>query len=308
MKWPNNKKFAFTIIDDTDNAVLNNIQPVYDLLKELQIKSTKTVWVYPPRDDHKGDCLQDAEYLEFIRNLISEGYEIAMHGVGSGSFSSEEISKGLDEFKQLLGDNPTMHVNHSRNPDNIYWGNRRFVFPLSWLLALSSRRRKLYQGEIESSPHFWGDRSKKYIKYQRNHVFNGINTLLYDPIMPTRTKEKNKYSNYWFSSSDGHTLAEFNALMSRKNIDALENSGGCCIVYTHFASGFVKSDGSLDEDFQSAMKYLKSKDGWFVPASEILDHLSNQKKRDGFASYLYLLGLDMKWIRQRIIKRLKFGH
>ena len=55
MKWPSNKKFAFTIVDDTDNATVENIKPVYDLLHKLSICSTKTIWVYPPRDsDNKG--------------------------------------------------------------------------------------------------------------------------------------------------------------------------------------------------------------------------------------------------------------
>ncbi len=50
MEWPSGKKFAFTIIDDTDHGTVSNLKPVYDLLNELGIKTTKTVWVYPPRD------------------------------------------------------------------------------------------------------------------------------------------------------------------------------------------------------------------------------------------------------------------
>lgn len=46
-QWPNNKKFAFTIIDDTDNGTVENTKPVYDFLYKKGIITTKTVWVYP---------------------------------------------------------------------------------------------------------------------------------------------------------------------------------------------------------------------------------------------------------------------
>jgi hypothetical protein len=34
---PNNKKFAFTILDDTDLSTVENVSPVYRLLAELRI-------------------------------------------------------------------------------------------------------------------------------------------------------------------------------------------------------------------------------------------------------------------------------
>ena len=38
--WPDNKKFAFTIFDDTDRANLENIKIVYDFLNKLGFKTT----------------------------------------------------------------------------------------------------------------------------------------------------------------------------------------------------------------------------------------------------------------------------
>ena len=32
--WPNNKKFCFTIIDDTDNSYLNNAPVIYEYLSK----------------------------------------------------------------------------------------------------------------------------------------------------------------------------------------------------------------------------------------------------------------------------------
>ena len=82
------KNFFFTIIDDTDDATLENIKPVYDFLYEKKIFITKTVWVHPPRDKHsKGDSLQRPEYLEYIKELSAKGFEIALHNVGSGDYT-----------------------------------------------------------------------------------------------------------------------------------------------------------------------------------------------------------------------------
>ena len=85
-------KFWFSIVDDTDDATLENIKPVYDFLYSKGILITKTVWVYPPRDKpSSGDSLQRPEYLEFIRDLHRKGFEIALHNVGSGDYTREEI-------------------------------------------------------------------------------------------------------------------------------------------------------------------------------------------------------------------------
>ena len=69
MKWPLNKEFAFTIIDDTDNSTVENIKPIYEFLKSKNIKTTKTVWVYPSRNTFTGQTIQDNEYLEFLLKI-----------------------------------------------------------------------------------------------------------------------------------------------------------------------------------------------------------------------------------------------
>ncbi len=37
IRFPENKKFAFSIFDDTDGATVDNVRPIYDLLTELKI-------------------------------------------------------------------------------------------------------------------------------------------------------------------------------------------------------------------------------------------------------------------------------
>ena len=102
INFPDNKKFIFTIIDDTDDAFLENIKPVYDFLYEYGIFITKTVWVYPPRDEEsKGHSLQHDGYRDFIIELKKKGYEIALHNIGSGEYLQEEILTGLEEYKKI---------------------------------------------------------------------------------------------------------------------------------------------------------------------------------------------------------------
>ncbi len=303
--WPDNKQFAFTIIDDTDNSTVGNIGPVYQLLSDLNIRTTKTVWVNPPRDHFKGGCLRDPDYLNMIMDLQAKGFEIGLHNVGSGPFNRKEILEALWLYYKLMGEYPAMHINHSRNPDNLYWGYKRFMPPLRWMMQLLKSRR-IFTGEKPDSDHFWGDWAKEHIQYMRNHVFNGINTLRYDPRMPYQAGNKLTYSNYWFSASDGHTVAEFNRLLQPGHIDRLEKERGCCIVYTHFAEGFVR-EGKLDEQFERQMKYLADKNGWFVPASAILDHLLAASSTERPASPLYLWHLDWKWILERWVKKIRFG-
>jgi len=300
--WPDGKKFAFTIIDDTDYSSVANTKPVYELLIKCGISATKTVWVYPSRDRDTGSCLLDKSYLKFIKYLMQEGIEIAVHNVGSGEFTRDEIKAGLEKFKELLGFYPRIQINHAADPDNIYWGYKRFVPPLSWFMWY----KKSY-GEDPNSKYFWGDLNKEHVQYIRNRVFNGINTQKYDSKMPYRVSSTDKYSNYWFSSSDGHTVEEFNSLLKEKNINLLERDGGFCVVYTHFSYGFVDKNGQLDKQFEESILRLSSKNGWFVPAGRLLDFLLSIHGSNNYAPYLYLAKLDGIWFVHRIVKRIRFG-
>lgn len=306
MHWPDNKDFAFTIIDDTDEATVANVKPVYDFLYEVGTITTKTVWAFPPRDPFNGETLSDENYRCFIRELAGRGYEIAFHGAGSGDFNREEILSALDLFKEYVGYYPRIHINHAFNSHNLYWEDRRFTFPIGALYGFIKQICNIKSvaslGETEGCASFWGDIAKQNIKYIRNRVFTGINTISYDKHMPYIEKGKEKYSNYWFSSSDGYDCNKFVQLVSHKNIDKLERQRGCAIIYTHFAYGFVKENGALDEEFKKNMAYLAGKRGWFVPAGEMLDYLNSNGNE--FISNWQSLMLDLKWLGERIARKI----
>jgi len=311
--YPEGRSFAFTIIDDTDNATVENTRPVYDLLDSLGMRTTKTVWIYPSRGKFGGESLADPEYRRWALDLKRRGFEIALHGVGSGEFLREEIVEGFRRFEDIFGTYPSLYTNHFENPDNLYWSPKsRVALPVGGVLSFLDALKRLFRrregshgGENATSPHFWGDLAKEHIKYVRNLTFNGINTLKYDPRMPYQVPAKEEYSNYWFSSSDGHTLEEFSSLIAPQNVGRLVREQGACIVYTHFASQFVRG-GKVDAVFEERLRHLASHRGWFVPAGVLLDHLLARKVDQEDPGYGYLAALGVRWLAHRMIKYLRY--
>jgi hypothetical protein len=138
-------------------------------------------------------------------------------------------------------------------------------------LLMHFNRHWDYRGHVAGDPYFWGDLCQERIKYYRNFVFRDINTLKTCPFMPYHDAQR-PYVNYWFASSEGQGLPQYNRCLQEKNQDRLEEEGGACIMYTHFACGFAE-DGRLDPRFRALMERLSRKNGWFVPVRRLLDHL-----------------------------------
>jgi len=291
MTFPNGKQFALTIIDDTDGDQIENTRPIYDFLARLGIKTTKTVWTFPPRDNFKGLSLEDYRYRQYSKKLQREGFEIALHGVGSGRFTRQDIIDGLEIFHQFMGFYPKIQINHAQNPDNLYWGIKRFA-------ALRPFWRwSHFHGDDPESIYFWGDYAQKYIRFTRNFTFKNLNTLKADPYMPYKERVK-EYTNFWFSSADGADIERFNRLLNQKNIDRLIEENGAAIIFTHFARGFVRG-GRLDRTFQRNMVYLARRNGWFLPAGELLEYLLKQGQGKEI-SLSDKLQLEIKWLLGKI--------
>jgi hypothetical protein len=281
--FPDGKRFAFTIVDDTDQATLERNKPVYDLLSRYGLRTTKTVWVLEPTEishtTNLGDSLSDPEYREFIAGLQGRGFEIALHGVRGGSSPRQDIIEGLDEFKSVLGHDPSIHVNHSLNQDNLYWGRDRWSFlPYRWAYGLIEDVD--FAGQDPTSKHFWADIAQRRIRYVNQFTFADINLLNITPSIPYRLSDK-PYVNYWFPTANGDNLDQFEKLLSTENLDRLEREGGVSLVYAHLGAGSFNQDGTVSPRFEARIKDLASRNGWFVPASEILDYLRQQPDWNG---------------------------
>lgn len=287
--YPDGKNFAFTITADPDDNRLEKDKLIYDFFTEVGLRTTIAVWVeeatrstgFPdiPKPTQNGDSCERKDYLKYMQELQKRGFEIALHGVSSGNDYREEIIEGYERFKGFFGAYPQINIMHATNLENIYWGKKvvgnallRFFIGL-----LCDRANLPYEGEVPQSKYFWGDILKQKTKYVRLWGTSDINTLKFNPSMPYHNAQK-PYVNYWFSFSDGSKVDLFNQLLSDENINRLVNERGASIVYVHFAAGFVRK-GQLNEIFKSRIETITQKrDGWFVPATTLLNRLLLMKK------------------------------
>jgi hypothetical protein len=90
----------------------------------------------------------------------------------------------------------------------------------------------------------------------------------YDPLRP--------YVQAWFAASNGQILPDCWKLLTERNQDRLEASGGACILYTHFGSGFQQGH-TVEKRFAQLLRRIAGKNGWFVPVSTLLDHIRSQR-------------------------------
>jgi hypothetical protein len=300
--WPDGKRFAFTVFDDTDSATVENVKGVYDFLADCGFRTSKSVWVVagdPNRGKKVGQSCADPDYLRWVLDLQAKGFEIGFHNATWHGLPRDAILAALDKFAELFGHDPKTAANHTGVNDGIYWADARLTGwrkPLYNLLTGFHNRGK-YCGHIEGDPHFWGDYCKARIKYFRNFVFRDINTLKACPAMPYHDPLR-PYVNNWFASADGAKCSVFNLCVAEAAQDRLEEEGGACIMYTHFAAGFI-ADGRLNPRFQSLMKRLAAKNGFFVPAGELLDYLMQVNGRREISDS-ERRRLECRWLWEKI--------
>lgn len=307
VEWPSNHKFAFTIFDDTDWASLGSVKPVYDLLSDLELRATKSVWMFESEEPtaNGGATCEDPAYVQWLLQLQRRGFEIALHNAAPGTSSRERVRFALQRFHELFGKEPFIHCNHQDCLENIYWGSARLSGwrrPLYDVLT-KGQKRGVSRGHIKGDPLFWGDLCQKYISYVRNFVFNDLNTLAICPEMPYHDPQK-PFVNFWFASADGGNRVRFLRNFTIDTIDALVAAGGLCIAYVHFAGGFAK-DGAPDPEFRRRLEYLAAQDGWFAPVSVVLDFLrkggGREERRISAAG---LRRLETRWLVGRVRKAL----
>ena len=273
--WPDGKRFAFTVFDDPDGQSLETSRLVYHFMADLGFRTTIAVWPLGTRREPNsgGETCANPEYLEHLRQLAEAGFEIAWHNATAHTSVREETQEGLEWFRLNFGHDPVSMANHY-NGEALYWGPERVTGTRRLTYQLLTRFKRANQsfGHVEGHPWFWGDLSRERIRYCRNFVFENLNTLRACPWMPYYDP-KRPWVNRWFAGSEGAQGPAFLKALAERNQDRLEAEGGASIVYTHFGHGFVDR-GKLRPEFRRLMERLRKKNGWFVPAATILDHLA----------------------------------
>ena len=303
IRWPDGNDFAFTIFDDTDLQIVDNVRPVYEFLANIGLRTTKSVW--PLRGGHTpcngGSTCEDPEYLQCVLGLQAQGFEIGLHNVTYHTSPRQDTMRGIERFRDLFGHYPYSMANHTGCYEDIYWGNYRLTGAHEVLYNLLHRNKYkgVFQGHIESSPLFWGDVCKARIKYVRNFVSGDINTLNLCPFMPYRDPMR-PYVNNWFASSEGGTVNSFTATLAEKHQDRLAVEGGACIMYAHLAWGFY-DNGRINPRFKFLMERLSKMNGWFVPVHTLLDYLRRTKGHYDITNR-DRKSLERRWLMHKIIK------
>lgn len=298
--WPEGKSFAFTIFDDTDGGNVANLTPIYAILRDLGFRITKSAWplATPEAPRWRGQTCAEPDYLEFIRQLQTDGHEVGYHHVSSMSSERPKTIEGIERFKELFGQ-PVVGSNHYDNLESLYWGPSRLSGIARFVFRVMTRFRSLnYQGHIEGSPFFWGDICQRELEFFRNFVFADINTLKKCPYMPYRDGDR-PYVRAWYASADGGTGNRFCKLIAPENQERLERERGACIVYTHLARDFIR-EGKVRADFIERLTQLSRRNGWFVPCGTLLRYLQEQHGGAHELTKRERRGLEWSWLWDKV--------
>jgi hypothetical protein len=299
--WPHGKTFAFTVFDDPDSQTLEVGRRVYDFLEDLGFRTTKAVW--PVRgtgtpSDNGGTCAEP-EYRTWAQSLHARGFEIGYHNATGHTSERAETYRALEAFAKYFGTYPSAMANHYNCGEAIYGGDARLtgLCRILYNVLTRGKNRRRFAGHVKDHPWFWGDMCRDRIKYVRNFVFADVNTLSACPYMPYRDPRR-PYVNAWFAASEGDTCRAFVERLDEARQDRLEREGGACIMYAHFAHGFVEN-GRLDGRFVALMKRLSRKNGWFVPVTSILDHLAGRRDHNAIDD-AQRRSLERRWLWHKV--------
>jgi len=295
--FPDGKKFAFSIFDDTDVATLDYIRPIYELLDQLGFRITKSVWplAYPGTSEYEGSAtLEDPDYANYIHDLQERGFEIGFHGARMESSERAMIQRALEVYRQTLGRYPTSYAAHAHNRDNLYWGTDRFRFRFwRWLNAARGRGEHRGEGHLKQSQYYWADLAQQHLRYVRSFTYDELNLWKITKAIPYRTAGTPGV-NAFFPSAFADNVEEFIRLLSPAHQTQLELEGGLAIVGTHFGKGFLR-DGRVHPQVVELLTQLSRRQGWFPPVSTLLDYLAGVQGRVPLLEGYELFRLEGLW-------------
>jgi len=285
---------GFCITDDTDNADKARVKAVYDFLLDRGFVTTKTVWPFkpmercgiPPVPDSvlRGVTCEDEEYRDYCGMLSRNGFEICLHGASAGNNLREATERAFQFLDEHFGPSDTF-ICHSKNAENIYWEHKvTDRFPFSALLRLYSSHS--CEGEVESSPFFWGDVCARRINQVRLFRTRRTNTLARNPSMPYYDPRK-PYVNGWFSATK-RSLAD---CASPDALDRLKKENGLTVLYQYLDRYANDETLAIDERFARGVENILG-DG-----SILVDTVSGMMRRLRACHGLFVVsGDDAFWI------------
>ncbi len=301
--WPENRRFAFTVFDDTDDGTLDNVPHVYACLRDLGFRTTKSVWPLAGQRSAElvgGETCAHPGYAAWVQQLQQQEFEIAMHNATFHSSTREDTRRAFTRFAELFGTYPRSLANHTTCREGMYWGPHRVsgVHRLAYNVLTQFRKAGRFRGHDPEDPHFWGDLCRDHIDYVRNFTFAEVDTLGACPFMPYFDPDR-PWVKAWFAGSEGADCRSYLRTIDERAQDRLEQSGGACVMYTHFGKGFYQ-EGALDRRFVELMERLARRPGWFVPVSQLLDYIAQARGGIHILKRAERTWLERKWLRHKL--------
>ena len=284
--YPSGHTFAFTIVHDADSAYSQRLAPLFEQFDALKLKITVTVFVFWADWGHQGgiwstwDRIQDPskKWLApkgvplvdegeraFYLNLAARGHEIGMHTPSDTSDTAEQLQEAFNYFSKVFGHPPTIYVEHS-HASNLETFENQGRDAKSGYYSLATL--KLYH------PWVWVDGPLGLPSNDDPHYYD----LIASKGAPFSNEEAKRYqyekvfarTGKWrLSDGDGFLQA-----YSESNVDDLERNRGIALVYTHLDSRWLDPQTrKMRTSLAERLRYISSKNGWFVPAGEILDRV-----------------------------------
>jgi hypothetical protein len=243
---------GFCITDDPDASTLAQTRTVYDYLMKKSFVTTKAVWAFepemrcgiPPIPDSalRGITLADPNFASYCKELHHNGFELCLHGASAGNNTRERTLEAFRLFSEYYGSSDTF-ICHSKNSDNIYWEEKTTsLFPFGSLLSFYSEHK--CQGEIASSPYYWGDLCNSKINQIRLYRTRCCNTLKHNPSMPYYDSRK-PLVNGWFSATK-RALAD---CADENELNQLKKENGLTVLYQYLHRYAIPETNTLNEHF-----------------------------------------------------------
>lgn len=282
--FPDGYSFAFTIVHDADAAYSRRLEPLFEVFDEFGFKITVTVFTFwadwakngkvwlewRGADDDEFFApnsvpLADENERRFYLDLAARGHEIGIHTPSETSDTREDVIRAFEYFKEVFGRYPRIYVEHAvtRNkegqasegskPESIYFNTD----------LLNAYEPWVWIDDDCGVP----DKS-----HRRFYDILAVNGSPFNTVAPERygiAKAFLRTGKWREADGDG-----FLAWYSEENIDALEKNRGLALVYMHLDAKWIDAETKqMRTPIMERLRYLASKNGWFVPAGVILDRV-----------------------------------
>jgi peptidoglycan/xylan/chitin deacetylase (PgdA/CDA1 family) len=282
--FPDGRRFAFTIVHDADSGYSRRLQPLFEVFDELELKITATVFMFWANWAENGDIwrewneqgqdnggffapkavpLTDEKEREFYLRLAAGGHEIGMHTPSDTSDTRHETVRAFEYFKAIFGHYPKVYTEHAGSHNKEAQANEG-----------SNQGSPYYNTDLLNhyGPWIWLD-DQWGLPDRRHERFYDLLAANGSPFNASSVKRYGVAKTFLrtgrWKEGDGDGFLRW---YSEDNIDLLEKHRGLALVYTHLNEKWLDPETrQMRAAIKDRLRYLASKNGWFVPAGVILD-------------------------------------